>query len=701
MPLLTRYLTPQRCEYNSSMRSASWFLLPSFSALTCLFLTSLATSAQTTPAAPTQTATPAPQPIVIDAASPGKIFDGVGAISGGGGNSRLLIDYPEPQRSQVLDYLFKPNYGANIQVFKVEIGADMDSTDGAESSHMHTATDENYNRGYEWWLMEQARARNPNIKLVALAWGAPAWVGNGNYWSQEMIDYIIKWLQHAQSDHHLTIDYLGGRNEHGYNVEWYKQLKAALRANGLGSIQVIASDDWERNKLWNIASEMRKDPAVNDAIDIVGVHGPGWGGYPTPDAIALSKPLWDSEGHFDQKPGYNEMARNINRNYVAGRVTATVFWPIISAMVDNLPYDDIGLIKSNQPWSGHYAVTPSVWVMAHTAQFTQPGWQYLDSASGFFSADATGAHGSYVALRSPNRKDFSLIIETVQSKSPQTVHFSIAGFPRRKLHLWTTDLTSSDPAQWFVKQPDIATVNGKFSLDLLTGRMVTVTTTIGQSKGDAVPPAAAPFNLPYADNFKSYSAGRLARYFSDMYGAFETAPCDGGRSGICLSQLVPREPIAWKRTDNRPFTILGNLDWTNYTVSTDILFEQPGSADLIGRLTGMSGSDIPNSYILRVADTGEWSLRRTSTEQDKRTRQSDTVLAAGTINPLGVKQWHRISLAFNGSSIVPQIDGKPVTIYGKPMNAVTDATYAKGMVGLGAPNYSLVQFDNFQITPAP
>ena len=676
-----------RREYNSDMRSANRVLALSFA---YLLLTNIPIAAQS--ATPTQ-------PIVIDAASAGRIFDGVGAISGGGGNSRLLIDYPEPQRSQVLDYLFKPNYGANIQIFKVEIGADMDSTDGAESSHMHTASDQNYNRGYEWWLMEQAKARNPNIKFAALAWGAPAWVGNGNYWSQDMIDYIIKWLQHAQSDHHLTIDYLGGRNEHGYNVQWYKQLRAGLRANGLGFIKVIASDDWERNKLWNIASEMTKDPAVNDAIDIVGVHGPGWGGYPTPDALALNKPLWDSEGHFDEHPGWPEMARNINRNYVAGRVTATVFWPIISAMYDNLPYDNIGLIKSNQPWSGHYVITPSVWVMAHTAQFTQPGWQYLDSACGFFSSDTKGTHGSYVALRSPDRQNFSLIIETVQAKSPETVHFTVAGFPRRKLHLWTTDLTSSDPAQWFVKQTDIVAANGKFSLDLQPGRMVTVTTTTGQSKGNAVPPASEPFTLPYADDFKSYAPGRLAKYFSDMYGAFETAPCDGGRSGICLSQLVPREPIAWKRTDGRPFTILGNLDWADYTVSTDILFEQPGSADLIGRLTGMSGADIPNSYVLRVADTGAWSLRRTSTDQDKRTRQSDTVLAAGSISPLGVKQWHRLSLAFNGSSIVPQIDGKPVTIYGKPINAVTDATYAKGMVGLGAPNYSLIQFDNFQITP--
>src|SRR5208283_5570955 len=153
--------------------------------------------------------------VVIDGRGAGQTFDGLGAISGGGGNSRLLIDYPEPMRSQILDYLFKPNYGASLQILKVEIGGDANSTSGAESSHMHSATDENYYRGYEWWLMEQAKARNPMIKLVALPWGAPHWVGNGNYWSQDMIGYMVKWLQHAQSDHHLTIDYVGGRNEKG------------------------------------------------------------------------------------------------------------------------------------------------------------------------------------------------------------------------------------------------------------------------------------------------------------------------------------------------------------------------------------------------------------------------------------------------------------------------------------------------------
>jgi O-glycosyl hydrolase len=636
------------------------------------------------------------QTIVIDQGSNGKVFDGVGAISGGGGNSRLLIDYPEPYRSQMLDYLFKPNYGASMQILKVEIGADMDSTDGAESSHMHTRSDENYQRGYEWWLMEQAKARNPQIKLVALPWGAPHWVGNGNYWSRDMIDYMIKWLKHAESDHHLTIDYVGGRNERGYDVQFYKDLKAALRANGLAAIKVIASDDWEKVKLWNVASEMKKDPALNDAVDVVGVHGPGWGGYPTPDAASLGKPLWDSESHFDEKPPYNEVARNINRNYAAGRVTATAYWPIVSAIYDNLPYDDIGFIKCNQPWSGHYVVTPSLWVMAHTSQFTQPGWLYMDSAFGFFNGDATGAHGSYVALQAPDHSNFSVIIETVEAKNPQTAHFKISGFAADALHLWTTNLNSSNSSDWFVKRADIHPVQGEFSINLEPGHMYSVTTTTGQTKGDAVAPPSAPFLLPFADNFKSYPVGKMPRYFSDMYGAFETADCVGGRSGICLRQVVTEEPTAWKKTSNRPFTIVGNLDWQDYRVSNDILFEQPGSVDLMGRLSGMSDADVPNSYVLRVADTGEWRLLKTiDTRDDKqKDKKEETTLAEGRVLSLGIHRWHNLALTFQGETITAQIDRVTVKV-------VSDASFAKGMAGLGTVGYARAEFDNFEVGPEP
>lgn len=121
--------------------------------------------------------------VVIDGQSSGRIFDGIGAVSAGA-SSRLLIDYPERQRREILDYLFKPNYGAALQHLKVEIGADVNSTDGSEPSYARTPNDRNFTRGYEWWLMNEARKRNPQIVLDSLPWGTPGWVGK--FYSRKM-----------------------------------------------------------------------------------------------------------------------------------------------------------------------------------------------------------------------------------------------------------------------------------------------------------------------------------------------------------------------------------------------------------------------------------------------------------------------------------------------------------------------------------
>ena len=45
---------------------------------------------------------------------------------------------------------------------------------GTESSHMHTKDETPvFDRGYEWWLMQEAKARNPNVKLYGLPWAFP------------------------------------------------------------------------------------------------------------------------------------------------------------------------------------------------------------------------------------------------------------------------------------------------------------------------------------------------------------------------------------------------------------------------------------------------------------------------------------------------------------------------------------------------
>eukprot|EP01044_Picomonas_judraskeda_P030633 COSAG03_NODE_11102_length_611_cov_0.931641_1_plen_160_part_10 len=112
---------------------------------------------------------------VTDQAGLGPTFDGVGGNSAGGG-TRLLLDYPEQARSDILDLLFKPQFGASLHHLKVEIGSDVDTTEGAEPTHSRNSSDLAFDRGYEVWLLQEAARRRPDIQLSGLLFGVPGWV---------------------------------------------------------------------------------------------------------------------------------------------------------------------------------------------------------------------------------------------------------------------------------------------------------------------------------------------------------------------------------------------------------------------------------------------------------------------------------------------------------------------------------------------
>ena len=634
--------------------------------------------------------------IAVNGTDTGRTFDGIGAISGGGGNSRLLFDYPATQQSQILDYLFKPGAGANLHILKVEVGGDTNSTDGSEASYMHTAHDQNFNRGYEWWLMTQAKARNPNIKLYGLAWGAPGWIGttgapvydtNNRFWSQDMVNYYVNWIKGAKSVHNLTIDYIGGWNERGYNKAFYENLKSALKANGLSTLVVGADSDW------SVAAAMASDSTFKNAIDIVGVHYPCTGGDggsntscpSTSSALSLGKQLWASEnGSQDENNGAFAMARAINRGYIDGKMTAYINWPLIAAIYPNLPYDTVGLMIANQPWSGSYSVGKQLWVTAHTTQFTQPGWHYLDGASGYLGGSNT--NGSYVTFKSPNNSDYSIVLETVDATAAQTVNFKVSGgLSTGAVHVWSTNLNSSNSADYFVQQTSITPSNGAYSFTANAGYIYTFSTTSGQGKSTVTSPAASMLALPYSDNFSSYSVGQEARYFSDQNGAFEIVAASGGRSGNSLRQMAPTAPINWDNPSD-PYTLLGDLNWSNYTVSCDVLLEQAGYVEILGRVgtqQGFSPAHI-NAYYLRVTNGGAWSILKNTTGG------TVTTIASGSVSALGTNTWHNLALNFQGSTIVASIDQKTVS-------TVTDTTYGSGQVGLGVSGWQNAQYQNFSV----
>jgi len=648
--------------------------------------------------------------IRIDGSGPGRIFEGIGGLSAGAA-SRFLPDYPEPYKSQILDYLFKPQYGASLQDLKVEIGGDTNSTWGSEPSHMHSRGDENYQRGYEWWLMREARKRNPQIAVGVLPWGTPGWIGNHHYYSRDMIDYDLKFINAAHDIHGVDVNYVGIWNETRYDRSWIKDLKDAVLSNnakhGLSTF-VVAADSVSD---WQLASDMNADPALMTAVDVMGVHYPSY--RSSPEARDLKRhnhpvPLWASEESYSicpegvvclaTAPPAATIAKMLNRNYIEGRMTKTIHCTVAAAFTAFIPYKE-GLFLATSPWSSHYEPSPSLWGVAHTTQFAQPGWQYLDDASGYLRDEGGKVVGSYVTLKGTNNSDYSIIIETADAAAEQQFAFQlVGGLSAGAVHVWHSNIKAGT---YFAPEADLPG-GDSHRLTLQPASIYSLTTTTGQQKGNAgVAPHDSPFPFPFANDFEGDALDQPAKYFVDQEGSFEVANC-AGRPGKCMRQTVDEPPIAWGSGLNTrfPLTFLGDqLDarkWTDYQVSLEVLMEEFGSVTLWGRVDHLVPCSedtfdclfiqkTPDAYSLNVDSEGRWAVSKSF---DK--GATVTQIQAGVLTGWQPKMWHRLKLGFKGSTINAWIDGKPVV----SNHLDSGKTHAYGMVALGT-EWNTAQFDNF------
>ncbi|HEY3905734.1 MAG TPA: hypothetical protein VGM14_17635, partial [Streptosporangiaceae bacterium] len=548
--------------------------------------------AKPTPSAETSAVTS----ITIDGKQPGAYFNGVGAISGGGGIARLLIDYPAEQQNQILNYLFGPG-GADLQVLKLEIGGDAAQSDGAEPSAERSAGQVDCNSGYDWWLAEQAVARDPHITLMGLQWSAPGWIGK-SIWDSADIKYVIEWLNCAGS-HGLKIGYMGGWDEHGYVKSWYEQLRAALDANGFASVRIIAADSFPGiryipARTWAVAAAAAADQKFKASLSALGAHdtcGGPTNGYVcevTPTARKLGLPLWESElGALRGSNAPINLARSINNGFIEAHMTGFMTWPMMAAMAPGLLNSDRGLIIADQPQSGWYQVDPITWAIAQTTQFTAPGWHHASGANGDI-----GPSGNYNSYLSPDHSDWSLVAENTgnhvnQKIAPQTITVHLTGgLKTTGISVWASNLASPDPAHWFVQRPNVPVSHGTFSYRLQPGYIVSFTSATGQSHQEATPPASRPMTLPYT---ATPDPSNESWGLDTQEGAFLYEPCLGGVTGNCIEQQADQTPIFWEKPlfgNPTPYAIVGDPGWSDYTVSSSVLFTATGgSTGLISRFS--------------------------------------------------------------------------------------------------------------------
>jgi len=659
----------------------------------------------------------AAQTIQLSAKASGKQFDGIGAVNGGGATSVLLKDYPEPQRSQIMDMVYKPMFGASVSSILVEVPGDGNSTQGSMPSHAHERNDANFLRGYMWWVMQETKRRNPDLAIDATAWSAPAWVGN--FWSDDMVDYYIAWLQGLRQVHGIELDALGCHNEKGWNADFAKHLRRAMNERGFRDVKLHGFGNWGNQKM-DFLKYMQEDAELRDALDAVCAHT-----YSeiqlTPEqrkmAEDMGKPIWNSEDHV-YLPGFDcliTIVQCFNQNYIVSGATRVINWYDIGATYPLEPYSkEPPMLLAQEPWSGHYTVREALWGYAHYGQFTRVGWRYIDDGCMNLPAG-----GSIVAMRDPQTGDYSIIAETKGAKEEQTVTFKVGkGLAAGRLCQWY-----SDAQQQFVRLSDITPKRGGFSITLKPDAVYSFSTTTGQQKGSfADIPASKPFPIPYEDNFDQYANpsewGYLPHYLADLIGCFEIRPIpnpsrQGG--GLCIRQTVGSHTLSWA-PEWHHYTILGDASWTDYEISADVYLNPGDEAGVMGRLCDVgSGYGVwAKGYYLKMDEQGRVELILTRGKRDQKEligdkEQQALILARkdveiggeytldeAVVNGKAACQWHNLKLRFDGDRITGYVDGNQVV-------QATSDHYKRGMAGLIAPLHertvSTPYFDNLSITP--
>lgn len=114
----------------------------------------------------------------------------------------------------------------------------------------------------------------------------------------------------------------------------------------------------------------------------------------------------DEEGSIADNRSARCLTRCMNRQYITKCRTNLIQWHLISSFYDYSSWARCGVAVANTPWSGFYEVTNPTWAIAHTTQFSQPGWRYLTLDNG---VNLLKLGGSFVTRT--DGKDYSIVIE--------------------------------------------------------------------------------------------------------------------------------------------------------------------------------------------------------------------------------------------------------------------------------------------------
>uniref|UniRef100_A0A672T3T4 Galactocerebrosidase n=1 Tax=Sinocyclocheilus grahami TaxID=75366 RepID=A0A672T3T4_SINGR len=578
--------------------------------------------------------------VIDDRVGLGREFDGIGGLSGGGATSRLLVNYEEPYRSQILDFLFKPNFGASLHILKVEIGGDAQTTDGTEPSHMHSKDEANFFRGYEWWLMKEAKKRNPNIKLIGLPWAFLGWVGKGTQWPyffpNVTADYVVTWIYGAKQHHNLDIDYIG--------VCMLKLIVQIIRSVASGPL---------KHTIYILLARFNKYSVTPQEAE------------QTPGSIKYAS-LARTKFCSQQRKTNLQTFFFTKSCYLHKRITSTISWNLIASYYENLSFGGDGLMTAEEPWSGHYLVESPIWMTDHVK--IMPGKKYYLKEIVIL----------YIYI-----KYYKMIL------TDPTFQLKGSFAPLTDLQVWYSKLdfeTKKDTL--FQRSSPVKVYNGSFTLRLDVDEVYTITTVnTGQRGSYPEPPKSRPFPKNYSDDFTVDNPPFSEAPYFDQTGVFEyfRNSTDNGSHAFTLRQVVTERPVTWARDADQTISIIGDYSRADLDVSCAVLIETPitGGVFLAARV------DQGGESVREAKGVFYW-IYANGTYKVTNDIGGQRVLAEGLS---GTREgvWYTLTLSVKGYFVTGLLNGYPLW-----KNAVV-LEPKNGWAALGTLSFEYAQFDHFEV----
>ncbi len=664
----------------------------------------------------------------------GTVYRGLGVITGNN-SSRLLMDYktenPESYR-EIMNLLFKPDYGAGLTHVKIEFGSDVNSSSGTEPSIMRSEDEEaDVTRGAGFMFAADALSINPDITVDLLRWGEPKWVTDAFNESTEAGHAArYKWykaaIDEAYDTYGIKFSYISADANEAAKVdtEWIIYFANALENEtderyDYGEIKIVASDEIGS---WKISKMMMENEELRNAVDVLGEHYNTWADN---NAKTLNseygKEIWYTEGiastniarlavnsngsGINGTNGALDVCNRIINGYYNGRMTMYEYQPAIAAYYSGAKYFPKSLINAQNPWSGYYEADCGIWTSAHFTWFSKNGWRYVDSAC---YGDGKEAHAisettnNYMTVTDTETGDYSIIICN-DSEDTRSYTFTLENMEKADapIYIWETrgpDEGQEYDANYFKNigtyKPVQADGKYSYSIDVKPYSIVTITT-LDKTADTSVYNCSyedIPLDINYSDDFEYSDEFLSARGYAPLYttdygGAFEVAQTEDGK--VLMQKInMDNKPTDWRyRGTPYPITSLGDDRWSNYSAEIDFKLTDDNSKNYVFfgvryLLAELDTNNAENGYALKIKPTGEWELKKNTGAVEK-----------GTIEGFDSSVWHNIKITADGRSITAYLDGAEL------VSCFDEEAYAhSGRIVIGSSLYNNL-FDNLKVTP--